>query len=62
MNDSKRSFIVRTEDVLKGGKVSENKAEKYILGDKAIADVTDKLGKILSTYKGITVLEIVKGK
>lgn len=60
MNDSKRSFIVRADEVIKGGKVGQEKGTKIIPAGKAIVEVSDKLGKFLSSYKDITVVEIIK--
>jgi len=59
-NGSNRSFIVRSEDVIKGASAGHKKEEKIIEPGKGIIEVTDKLGKNLVSYPGITVIEIVK--
>lgn len=59
-NNSARAFIVRSEDVIKGASTGAKKEEKIIQPGKGIVEVTDKLGKNLATYAGITVVEIVK--
>lgn len=67
MNSSSRTFIVGSDDVLKGGEKFESRqvAGKKIMSvrlhpGKEIFEVTDKLGKELSTYQGIIVVEAVK--
>lgn len=62
MNDSARSFIVKADQVLKGGVKSDIKGEKIIPGGKSIVEVTDSFGKFLSGYAGVTIVEIVKDK
>ena len=71
MNSSKRSFIVEAGDVLKGGKeFSTRKYQETSIKSKILApgatvyEVSDSLGKLLSTYQndGIVVVEIVKEK
>jgi len=61
-NSSNRSFIVRAEDVIKGASAGHKKEEKIIEPGKGIVEVSDKLGKNLVGYAGITVVEIVEEK
>lgn len=60
MNQSARSFIVRAEDVIKGGTKAQNTKEKIIPGGPNIVEVTDKLGKSLKGYAGILIVEIIE--
>jgi len=60
MNDAARSFIVRADEVLKGGVKSSIPGEKIIPGGKSVVEVTDRLGKFLSSYPGVVVVEVVK--
>ena len=69
MNNSQRSFIVGAEDVIKGGERFNSRKiqDKQIVSvklhpGKEVVEVSDKLGKELSTYQGIVVVEIVKEK
>lgn len=57
INGSSKSFIVSADAVLKGGKKGSSAIEKIIPSSKEVVEVNDKLGKMLSTYPGITVVE-----
>ncbi len=60
INQGQRSFIVNAKEVLKGGEKGKSPEEKIIAGGPKVVEVSDKLGKFLSTYPGILVVEIVK--
>jgi len=59
--------MVETDEVLKGGvkfAFTPKDGKEWIVleqGNKTY-DVSDKIGKILATYQGITVVEITKEK
>lgn len=71
MNNSTRSFIVRGESVLKGGvKINERKIkvegkdvktfDVRLDPGNTIYEIENRMGKDLSTYRGIVVVEVVK--
>ncbi len=60
INQSPRTFIVKAEGVLKGGKKHPIKGELEIPPSPSIVEVTDKLGKTLKTYSGILVVEAIE--
>lgn len=57
INQSKRSFIVKATEVLKGGEKHPIKGEMVIAPGTKVYEVTDELGKILTTYSDILVVE-----
>ena len=67
MNSSKRSFIVKATEVLKGGTnfaYTPKDGEKAVIlaPGQAVYEVVDELGKQLETYQGIVIVEKVKEK
>jgi hypothetical protein len=57
INQGTRSFIVKAKDVLKGGQKGTKSEEKIITASPSVVEVTDELGRFLSTYAGILVVE-----
>lgn len=61
INQSARSFIVKAEDVIKGGKKGHKDNEKIIESGASVVEVSDELGENLSTYSGILIVEKPEG-
>ena len=57
INQSARSFIVRADEVIKGGEKGKTPDEKIIVPGSKVVEVSSKLGKFLKTYTGIMVLD-----
>lgn len=61
INQSSRSFIVKADSVIKGGKEHSIKNEKIIPPGPGTVEVKDELGASLATYTGILVVEAPEG-